>query len=127
MKEPDKRERRQLKRRNLSYYLLVLEANSQETIGHLVDISPTGFMLDSPKQLPLEKSFQLMINTSLDATARDHIKLTARSKWCRPDEIDTQLYDVGFTIVEMSKQDAAGYQQIIEKFVRKDGYTFPSM
>ncbi len=54
-------ERRKIKRRKLAYYMLVLDAKTQQTLGHLVDITPIGFLLDSQKTMPLEKDFRILL------------------------------------------------------------------
>ena len=52
MDQPSVQERRKLKRRSLAYYMLVLDAKSREMLGHLVDITPLGLMMDSQKAFP---------------------------------------------------------------------------
>ncbi len=52
-------ERRKYKRRNLIYYIPVIESDTQHPIGRMADISSKGFKLDSDYQIPIEKDFQL--------------------------------------------------------------------
>ena len=42
MAQPSIKERRKFKRRSLAYYMLIVDSNSRETLGHLVDITPDG-------------------------------------------------------------------------------------
>ena len=126
MKQPSTQERRTLKRRSLSYYMLVMEANTQETIGHLVDITPKGLLMDSPKPFPLEKVYRLHLETMPDVADKNYIVFTARTKWCLPDVIEPYLYDIGFSIVDIAPHDAEIVQRIAEKYATQDGFSFPA-
>ena len=126
MSQPSKMERRRLKRRSLAYYILVQDANSQQTIGHLVDISPIGLMLDSPKPLPVGKDFRLRLDTNPDVADKPYIIFVARTKWCQQDSIDTTLYDVGFSIVSITTHDAEIIVHIAEKYASQEGFSFPA-
>ena len=126
MVHPSMRDRRKLRRRSLTYYMLVLDANTQQTIGHLIDITSVGLMMDSPKPFPLEKDFRLRLETNQDVDDKAHVLFTARSKWCLPDAVDPSLYDIGFSIISITPQDARIVQQIADKFASKDGFSFPA-
>ena len=54
-------DRRKLLRRNLSYYMRVLDEVSGKLIGHLSDISTGGFKLDCSRPVPLKKDFRLRL------------------------------------------------------------------
>ena len=95
MGKPKTTERRRLKRRNLAYYMLVLDASTQQTIGHLLDITPSGFLMDNQKPLALEKEFHLRLDTTPDVANKNHITFRARSKWCLHDAVESYLYDIG--------------------------------
>ena len=124
MKQPSTQDRRMLKRRSLSYYMLVMDAATQATIGHLVDITPKGFLMDCPKPLPLEKDFRLRLETMPDVADKSYITFTARSKWCLPDVIEPYLYDIGFSIVDIALHDAEIVQRISDKYAAQDGFSF---
>jgi hypothetical protein len=126
MEQPSTQERRKLKRRGLAYYMLVSDANTHETIGHLVDITPTGLMMDSRKPLPLGNDYRLRLDTMPDVADKNYIKFTARTKWCLPDAVEPYLYDIGFSITDIAPHDAAIVQRIVEKYAAHDGYSFPA-
>jgi hypothetical protein len=126
MVQPGTQERRKLKRRSLAYYMLVLDANTRGTIGHLVDITPRGLMMDSQKPLPLEKDFRLRLDTTPDVADKDHITFTARSKWCLPDVVEPYLFDIGFNIINIGLHDAEIVQHIAERYAVGDGFRFPA-
>ena len=127
MAQPSIQERRKFKRRGLAYYMLVLDANTREMIGHLVDITPQGIMLDSQKPLPLENDYRLRLDTMPDVADKDYIKFTARTKWCLPDAVEPYLFDIGFSIIDISQHDAEIIKKIAEKYAAHEGFSFPAM
>jgi hypothetical protein len=126
MEEPSIQERRKLKRRSLAYYMLVMDSNSREMLGHLVDITPIGLMMDSQKPLPLETDYRLRLDTMPDVADKDYIKFTARTKWCAPDAVEPYLYDIGFSIIDIAQHDAEIIRKIAEKYASRDGFSFPA-
>jgi hypothetical protein len=125
MDQPSKQERRRIRRRSLAYYMLVMDAQTMGKIGHLVDITPEGLLIDSEKPLPVGKDIHLLLDTPPDVSNKANISFKARSKWCRPDAIDPSLYDIGFSIVEISTADAAILKLLSEKYSQQEGYSFP--
>jgi len=127
MAQPSIQERRKFKRRSLAYYMLVMDANSREMLGHLIDITPQGFMMDSQKPLPLENDYRLRLDTMPDVADKDYIKFTARTKWCLPDAVEPYLFDIGFSIIDISQHDAEIIKKIAEKYAAHEGFSFPAM
>jgi hypothetical protein len=109
-------ERRKLKRRNLSYYLPVIDMNTQQVMGHLVDITPVGLMMDSKKPIPTNLDFNLHLDLMKDVSEKASIEFTARSKWCRPDTIQPYLFNAGFQIINLSPEDTEIVKRIAEKY-----------
>ena len=126
MDQPSDLERRKLKRRSLAYYMLVMDANTRAMLGHLVDITPLGFMMDSQKPLLLESDYRLRLDTTPDIAEKDYIKFTARTKWCLPDAVEPYLFDIGFSIIDITQQDAEIIRRISEKYAARDSYSFPA-
>jgi|WetSurMetagenome_2_1015567.scaffolds.fasta_scaffold164289_2 hypothetical protein len=116
MNQSSLQDRRQHKRKNLAYYMLVVDAQTQEKVGHLVDITLGGFLMDSQKSIPPERDFRLRVDTMPDVSDKTFITFTARSKWCKPDSVEPHLFDVGFRIVGISQHDAEVIQKIIDKY-----------
>jgi hypothetical protein len=124
MSEPSIQDRRKYKRRSLAYYMLVVDAGTQETVGHLVDITPDGFLMDCPKSIPLEKDFRLRLDTMPDVADKSYITFTARSKWCLPDVVEPYLFDVGFKITSITPHDAEIVRRIADKYASQDGFSY---
>jgi hypothetical protein len=106
--------------------MLVMDANTREMLGHLVDITPLGLMMDSQKPLPLETDYRLRLDTMPDVADKDYIKFTARAKWCLPDAVEPYLFDIGFSIIDIAQHDAEIIRQIAEKYAARDNFSFPA-
>ena len=109
-------EKRVLKRRSFSYYMQAVDNSTQKTIGYLSDISPTGFRLDCKQALPAGHDYQLRLDLTSEVATKPFMIIVARSKWCRIDEFDPFVYDIGFQLVEIAPEDADIFQRIVEKY-----------
>lgn len=109
-------ERRRLDRRNFSYYMRVTDETTKQLIGYLVDISTGGFKLDCPTVVPNEREYRLHIELTRDIADKNSMVFIARSKWCHPDHVDPNTYNVGFQIVNMTPGDSVIFQRMFEKY-----------
>ena len=109
-------EKRNLKRRPFSYYMQAVDNITQQVIGYLADISPRGFRLDCKKPIQVEQEYELRMDLTDDVANKAFMILLARSKWCRLDELDPFVYNIGFEVVSIEPEDAAIFQRIIEKY-----------
>ena len=109
-------ERRKYKRRNLIYYIPVIESDTHRPIGRMADISTKGFKLDCDNQIPLGKDFQLGLNTTPEIADISFIAFVARSRWCEADKIEPCQYYVGFDIVDIEPHAAEIVQCIVDKY-----------
>jgi hypothetical protein len=87
-----------------------------EHIGDLADISRDGFRLESLKPIPLNTEFTFRIDLSPEISTKPFIVLTARSRWSRPDPIDSRLYDIGFEIMRIGIGDTQIFELIINQY-----------
>jgi len=109
-------ERRGRERRTFSHYMRLMHENTGELVGHLVNISPSGFRLESLKSIPVNQDYPLRIELPRDVSDKPYMVFIARSKWCRPDRIDPTLFDAGFEIVEMMPGDSDIFRMIFERY-----------
>lgn len=109
-------ERRNLSRRTFSYYMRVMDEVTGELIGHLADISTTGFKLDCKKPLPLDANFRMRIEQTGEISSKNFLTFTARSKWCRRDEFDFSLYNIGFQLINISRTDYDIFLKMFEMY-----------
>jgi hypothetical protein len=115
-KEPNAQERRRLKRQNLAFYMQVLDPGTLQVVGHLVDVSRIGLLLDSLKPLIIGREYQLRIDTTPEVADKTCIQFSARVKWCRMDKITPNIYNAGFEITGISPHDADIIQHIVERY-----------
>jgi hypothetical protein len=109
-------EKRNLKRSAFSYYMQAVDENTEKTLGYLADISPNGFRLDGKQPLPTEQNYQIRLDLTNDVADKAYMVIIARSKWCRLDELDPFVYNIGFQIVTIEPEDAEIFKRIVEKY-----------
>ncbi len=109
-------ERRKYKRRNLSYYLPIVDSNTEQVIGHLVDISRVGIMIDCKKSIPSGQNFDLRLDLMENVGDKASVEFVAQCKWCRSDKVQPYLYNAGFAIINISEADAEIIQKIADKY-----------
>ncbi len=109
-------EKRKLARRNFSYYMRVMDELTGRLVGHLTDISTGGFKLDCSTVIPPNKDFRLRIELTSEMAPKNFMSFSARSKWCRPDDIDPTSFNVGFQITNMLPSDYEIFSRIFERY-----------
>lgn len=112
-------ERRNVERREFSYYMRLVDNDTQELIGHLMDISSGGFKLDSQKPIPVNKDFRLRMDLTNEVANKPYMVFVARSKWCDTDPLDPFVYNVGFQLINVSPSDFNIIKRMIEKYGKK--------
>jgi hypothetical protein len=109
-------DKRKINRRNFTYYMQVTNDITKELLGYLSDISTGGFKLDSQHQIPPGQDFRVHIELTPDIADKNSMVFIARSRWCHPDHIDPNTYNVGFQIVNMSPSDLVIFQRMFDKY-----------
>ncbi len=110
------KEKRNLKRKAFSYYMQVVDENTEKPLGYLADISPRGFRLDCRQQVPIDQNFSLRFDLTDEVASKGFMVVVARSRWCRLDELDPFVYNVGFQLVSIDPGDFAIFRRIVEKY-----------
>jgi hypothetical protein len=119
VKDTKKQERRKSNRLNVSYYLPVQDSDSGQVIGHLVDISPLGLMIDCKEPLPTGLVYNLRLDLVGDLAEKPFVEFAARSKWCRSDPIQPFMYNAGLEITRVSSADAQIVKRIAERYGKR--------
>ena len=112
-------ERRNLERKDFSFYMQLIDNNTQKLVGHLVDISSGGFKLDSQTPIPLEKDFQFRMDLTSEVAEKPTMSFLARSKWCQVDPLDPFIYNVGFQLLNIAPGDLEIFNRMMEKYGTK--------
>ena len=112
-------EKRNLKRRHLIYYLRIMDQETNELLGHLVDITSEGIMLISEAPLPLNKVFHLRMMLPKEIIGKEVLEFSAQSLWSKKD-INPDFYDTGFKLIDLIEADARRVDQLIHHFGFQD-------
>ncbi|MCQ3936065.1 MAG: hypothetical protein DPW18_03340 [Chloroflexi bacterium] len=109
-------ERRTAPRKNISFYMRVLNDDTGEILGHMVEVSAVGLRLETVGPLPLNKDYYMRLELTPDLGSVPYIVFLARSKWCKIDDIQPNLFRVGFELLEVLPEDKAVFQRILQKY-----------
>lgn len=109
-------EHRTTPRKSVSFYLRVLNDDTQEIIGHMVEVSLDGLRLETIAPLPVPKDYYLRLELTPDLGNIPYIVFAAQAKWCKIDDILPNLYRVGFQIIEIIPEDKEIFQRVLQKF-----------
>ena len=97
----------------------LVDNDTQNLVGHLVDISSGGFKLDSQSPIPVNKDFRLRMELTSEVANKPAMVFVARSKWCQIDPLDPFIYNVGFQLVSISPSDLDIINRMMEKYGKK--------
>jgi hypothetical protein len=112
-------EQRHIKRRHLIYYLRVIDSDTDQLVGFLVDINIKGLMVMSESPIPLGKNFHLKILRSTETDEGKYLLFDAKSRWCDK-SVNSDFYDTGFELMNVKLDDFAEIENIIEELGFKD-------
>jgi hypothetical protein len=109
-------DKRNLKRRHFSYYMQAVDNITQEMVGYMADISPNGFRLDCKRPIQPNQEYELRFDLTSEVADKPFVTLLARSKWCRLDEFDPFVYNVGFQLIRVELEDIEIFRRILQKY-----------
>ena len=109
-------EKRTTPRKKFNMYMRVLDDDTGEILGHMVEVSAIGLRLETVGPLPVSKDYYLRIELTPDLGDTAFTIFVARSKWCKIDAIQPNLYQVGFEIIEIMPEDKQIFLRIIQKY-----------
>ena len=109
-------ERRTVPRRKMAFYFQVLDAATEEIVGHLTDISVKGLLLDRQQPLNDGTVLKLRIETPPGQFEAKFIDFTARSVWCRPDAMVPNVFNIGMEITHIDPLNTQMLERIFEVY-----------
>ena len=112
-------ERRRIDRKDFSYYMRLIDNDTNDVVGHLADISSGGFKLDSEAPIPINKDFRFRMDLTNEVADKPSMTFLARSKWCRVDPLDPFLYNVGFQLINIAPGDAEIFNRMVQTYGKK--------
>lgn len=108
-------ERRKYPRKKVTYPIAVIDQDREHLLGHLVDISVSGFMLLSPGPLEVNRVFQLRLELP-DACGGHVVRVGAESLW-RENSNDPGKYWAGLQIIDISPENRQRIEKLIDEFL----------
>ena len=102
-------------RKHLIYYLKVMDQETDQVIGHTVNISDVGMMLISEEPIKPEHLFHLKMFLPEKIQESRYFEFSATSKWCQQDE-NPDFYNSGFQLDNVSTEGIQIIQRLIDKF-----------
>ena len=118
-KEPAPTERRGRDRKDFSCYMQLINHDTQELVGHLTDISSSGFKLDSLSPIPPNHDFRFRMDLTREVALKPSMVFVARSRWCKVDPLDPFCYNVGFKLLDIAPEDVEIFNRMIERYGKK--------
>jgi hypothetical protein len=109
-------ERRRAPRKKFNVYMRVLNDDTQEILGHMVELSATGLQLETTVPIPIQTDYYMRLELTADVANKPYIVFIGRSKWCKMDEIEPNLFHVGFQLVEIMPEDKEIFLRILVKY-----------
>ena len=112
-------ERRNLERKDFSFYMQLVNDETHELVGHLVDISSGGFKLDCQAPIPINKDYRFRMDLTSEVATKPAMTFIARSKWCQNDPLDPFVYNVGFQLLNIAPGDLEIFNRMMENYGTK--------
>ncbi len=114
-REEKGKEKRQIRRQHLVFYLRVFDGMSSRVVGHLIDLSPKGLMLLSDDPIAVNEEYRLRMRLPQDIIGRDDVVFSAVSRWCHPDD-NPDFHVTGFKIHDLAGETEKTITSLIEEF-----------
>ena len=116
---PEDNNKRQTRRRNLFYYLEVVDAKTQTVIGRMIDISHGGFLCSGKAMLVPSRRYDLRINTPENVIQDDFILLEAECVRISHAPQDIGSFDFAFEVTHLSDSEKEKLEDLIFKLDMK--------
>ncbi|MDY6994782.1 MAG: PilZ domain-containing protein [Pseudomonadota bacterium] len=101
-------------RKNLLFYLEVIDQQTQTLLGHLGDISMKGIMIIAHTPLTIHEIRNISIKLpDLEEFSKKSIEAQIEVRWCKMD-VNPELYCLGCQFLEINTDNAAIVQEAQE-------------
>lgn len=107
-------ETRIIKRRHLVYYLEVYNAETNELLGNLVDITTRGCKIVSRKAIPRDTIMMLKLLLPEGFFHEKELVFEARSVWSAND-VNPDFFDTGFEVPYLGLEPRKVIRRLIER------------
>ena len=118
-KVPPREKSQRLERKDFSYYMPLIDHDTQEMVGHLTDISSGGFKLDCLSPILPNTDHCFRLDLTSEVADKPSMVFVARSRWCKVDPLDPFCYNVGFQLINIAPGDLEIFNRMMEKYGSK--------
>lgn len=108
-------EQRRAERFQISFFLKIFNRDSNEAMGHLLDISVSGMRVLSDRPVDKGTEYSLYIDLRSMKNFGCEVKLNALCVWTNEDP-DSGAFNCGFQFQNISQNEVDIIQKIIEQF-----------
>jgi len=109
-------DRRRQRRRKFTYYMQVVDANTLQRIGYLLDISLLGIKIDTRKPLLVNSVYSLRLDLTPDLASKTYMVFNGRIRWCEEDKFEPNSFIAGFEVSTRSHEDATIFQRMYDQY-----------
>lgn len=111
--------RKGIKRRQALFYLPAFDSQTDDLVGHVVDITIEGIKLVSPDPIETDADFHLRLELPRSIRGRRAIVCDAHSVWCRKD-INPDFFDTGLQLHNIDSENIAVIEGYIDEYGFRD-------
>jgi hypothetical protein len=113
-------ERRKEKRVLFYSHIEIIDQESGQVIGKLLDASAKGLRMQGSQQIDLFDHVSMQLRMPEKILGRNTISMIAECIWSRPAPDDSQYRQSGFEIYEISQQDSSMLIGLLLEAEKKD-------
>ncbi|MBN1226690.1 MAG: PilZ domain-containing protein [Deltaproteobacteria bacterium] len=99
----------------LSFYLKVIDRQTNLSVGHCVNISDGGMMVIRGEPIETKKIFQLKMFLPEEIEGSRYVNFIGVSKWCHNDE-NPDFYNAGFQLQNITPEVIQVIKHLIDNF-----------
>lgn len=104
--------RRQQNRKYLTYFSSVVEPESGQLLGYLVDLTTGGALMVGTIPLQLHEIFKLHVELPEDFAPQRYLEINAKVVWRQQDE-DPEFYRTGLQLIDMKGAELLQLERLI--------------
>ncbi|MFH1134503.1 MAG: PilZ domain-containing protein [Pseudomonadota bacterium] len=109
-------DKRKLERKNLVYYLKVVDRSTGALVGKLADVSTEGIMLIHPSPLPVGTFYALRIDIPAHLEVKGPIDFDAECRWSKPD-VNPDFFAAGLQFRNILPRDIETLEKLMEVYL----------
>ena len=109
------KEQRKSERKNLIYYLPVIDRVSGQPLGNLVNLTQEGIMLVDQHRYEVGNVYRIRITPSDEFPELAPVDLDVKCHWCEPDT-NPVLWAGGFELMTITEATFTAINHLIDEF-----------